>query len=496
MNSKLICVNENTVTKYKNDLICNKCHIILPKNINSFRQQTCLSCIDIEKLIILKNILELNGYTLINEIYDGKHTTFLCKEHGLITTSTPNITKCCFCKKCGTTRTITHTLDTIIYRVEVEYAHLNLSVIATEYKNIKTPLHVECLLCNHQFYYHLAHLSRGDTCKKCNTDNKSESIKIPFNIMKERISKYNYTLLEIIYGEHIYTVFKIRCSQNHISKRHYGEITRGAKCPECISARTLTETVCRKYIEYLFDLPFRKVMPDWLINEEGNKIELDGYNEQLGVAFEADGKQHTHFIEYFHKTVENFEKRQQMDFIKDKLCKERGIILIRIPYTVKYDQILGFIKQKCLIYNVSFEDKPDISVVDLDVFNKTIEDRNKLVDEKLNNTIWSRINSVVSSSEKVQIQCNTCDTIRNIAHSNLMGRKLPKCEPCFKNNQEQIIQDVIIKNNWNLIGKYTTSKSSLQIECTKCKHQDVLIPKNILYDKTFTRVCPNCVLLS
>lgn len=431
MNSKLIYVNENTVTKYKNDLICIKCDIILPKNVQSHRNRTCVSCINIEKLIILKNILELNGYTLINKIYDNKHTTFLCKEHGLITTSTPNITKCCFCKKCGTTCTITYTLETIKYRVEVINAHLNLKVIATEYKNIKNPLHVECLLCNNQFYYYLAHLSRSYACKKCNSY-RGESIKIPFNIMKERIAKYNYTLLEIIYGENIHTIFKIQCSQNHISKRYYGDIKRGVRCPECISSRTLTETVCRKYMEYLLDLPFLKAMPDWLINEEGNKIQLDGYNEQLKIAFEADGKQHTHFIEYFHKTIENFEKRQKMDLIKDKLCKERGIILIRIPYTVKYEQILDFIKQQCIIYNVTFEDKPDISVVDLNVFNKTIEDRNKLVDEKLNNSIWTRINSVVYSRGKVQIQCNTCKTIRSIAYYNLMGRKIPICIQCFK----------------------------------------------------------------
>jgi hypothetical protein len=65
----------------------------------------------------------------------------------------------------------------------------------------------------------------------------------------------------------------------------------------------------------LFGTDFYKVHPKWL-----NGMELDGFNNELMIAFEYDGKQHHKFLKMFHKTKEGFIAQQERDRLKDKLC--------------------------------------------------------------------------------------------------------------------------------------------------------------------------------
>ena len=83
-----------------------------------------------------------------------------------------------------------------------------------------------------------------------------------------------------------------------------------------------------------------------------NKLELDGYCKNLKLAFEYDGKQHYEFVKRFHKTLEDFEKQQIRDRLKEQLCVQNNITLIRIPYTVKYDDLQEFITKACQKQNI------------------------------------------------------------------------------------------------------------------------------------------------
>lgn len=72
---------------------------------------------------------------------------------------------------------------------------------------------------------------------------------------------------------------------------------------------------------------------DWLVNPNTNaKMRLDGYFPNLKIAIEYDGIQHFEYIEKFDKTYDNFLKRQQRDKLKNELCKNNNIKLIRIKY--------------------------------------------------------------------------------------------------------------------------------------------------------------------
>lgn len=103
------------------------------------------------------------------------------------------------------------------------------------------------------------------------------------------------------------------------------------------------ENRCRVIMETLFRAPFTSVRPDFLLYKNGKNLELDGYNEQLQVAFEYQGIQHRTFTPHFHKTKQDFILQQERDMFKEKVCEDRGIRLLKIPDTIPFDDLEAYI---------------------------------------------------------------------------------------------------------------------------------------------------------
>ena len=70
-----------------------------------------------------------------------------------------------------------------------------------------------------------------------------------------------------------------RCGRGHEwEAAFYSVVQAGSWCPNCSAG--LNERLARHALEQLFDLPFKKARPIWLINPEtGRQMELDGLNE-------------------------------------------------------------------------------------------------------------------------------------------------------------------------------------------------------------------------
>jgi len=107
------------------------------------------------------------------------------------------------------------------------------------------------------------------------------------------------------------------------------------------------EIECRKVLEHIFNKPFNKARPDFLRNEvTGNNfnLELDCFNPELKLAIEYNGVQHYKFTPYFHKNNEHFLNQKYRDYMKRIICRDNGITLIEVPYTIPVNKIYNFLK--------------------------------------------------------------------------------------------------------------------------------------------------------
>ena len=122
------------------------------------------------------------------------------------------------------------------------------------------------------------------------------------------------------------------------------------------------EEKCRKIFQELFKKEFKKVRPDWLKNLwTYQNLELDGYNPDIvtpkgkGLAFEYDGVQHSRFTPLFHSCVGDFEYQVMKDSLKDEMCRDEGVLLIRIPHYVCYWHLKPFIMGKLIMKGVKID---------------------------------------------------------------------------------------------------------------------------------------------
>ena len=126
------------------------------------------------------------------------------------------------------------------------------------------------------------------------------------------------------------------------------EIARGGGVkPKKESNKLKYESRCRDVLEDYFGVEFNKIRPDFLRNPEtGRNMEIDMFNEELGLGLEYNGSQHYHFNPFWHQNEEGFEKQKYRDKLKMRLCKENNVNIIVVPYNVPYDEIKPYILEK------------------------------------------------------------------------------------------------------------------------------------------------------
>jgi len=196
-------------------------------------------------------------------------------------------------------------------------------------------------------------IKRGSWCSYCSKPNQ---IKKTIEDMQELAkAKGGKCLSEKYFGNK--TKLKWQCKEGHIWETMPGNIQSGKWCPIC--SEGVSERICRKYFEEIFNKKFPKTRPKWLKNKTGKLLELDGYCPELRIAFEYQGQQHYLPTTFFTKG-RGFENQQEADKLKKDLCNKNNVILIEVPYTVEFEDMGEFIIKKCKEHNI---DVPKITKV-------------------------------------------------------------------------------------------------------------------------------------
>lgn len=108
------------------------------------------------------------------------------------------------------------------------------------------------------------------------------------------------------------------------------------------------EEACREVLQEVFGMPFPSIRPDFLRNPKtGKNLELDCYNATLKLAVEYNGRQHYAYTNHFHRDdTDQFVSQVDRDEFKSDRCKQLGITLINVPYTVPNALIDAYLLKK------------------------------------------------------------------------------------------------------------------------------------------------------
>lgn len=125
------------------------------------------------------------------------------------------------------------------------------------------------------------------------------------------------------------------------------KVRTASACNQVQNQWLMRECLARDAFEACTGHTFPKVRPRFLKNPNtGRNLELDGYCEALSLGWEVDGAQHVTYPNAFHRTPEEFHAQQVRDQIKNELCKQAGVTLIRIPHDIETDAIENYVKDQ------------------------------------------------------------------------------------------------------------------------------------------------------
>lgn len=240
----------------------------------------------------------------------------------------------------------------------------------SEYVNKRTPLLFRCSN-GHEWKSQPQSVLNGSWCRECwekNTAGKHLKLVDGLNqAQKIAADRGGFCLSDEF--ETARKKLLWRCQNGHEWKAALSDIKKGTWCPDCSSGAR--ERLVRFYFEKITNTKFIKKKPEWLLNERGNRMELDGYSASLNLAFEHQGEQHYQEVPHFNRRDETLQNRMKDDVQKRLLCKEHGVQLIEVPYSIKTENLPNWIYVTIYKVNSSLNLKKTLDIQKIEYAEST-----------------------------------------------------------------------------------------------------------------------------
>lgn len=458
----------------------------IPKNIK--KGSWCPHCAGTSKSTIeeMNQIAEKRGGKCLSEKYKGNKSKLLweCSKGHKWETAPSNVKSGRWCPKCS--GKVKFTLDEIREIAEDRGGRC----LSDKYANIKGELLWECSE-GHRWKTSLKSIQNGSWCPDCGIKRSAESRKK--HSIQEIYEFVKYRGGKCLSKEYINprTPLLWECKYGHQWQAVYYSIKMGTWCPVCSSG--LGERICKVFFEQLFSRPFPKSYPKWLVSQGGYQMELDGYNEELKIAFEHHGEQHYSIDNPFIKTAHELKKRQDDDEWKRQLCFQNNVFLIEIPQLTTRTSIYRLkeiIKLACVTHNVQLPEGFDTIVVDLARAYTTSYTENELVTLKelaLNKGGRCLADQYINNTTKLLWECSFGHRWYAVPSSIKSGTWCPLCADNAKGSIEEMHQLAKARGGKCLSKQYMNNNYKLLWECSE-GHQWKTTPKIIKKGKW----CPHC----
>ena len=345
-----------------------------------------------------------------------------------------------------------------------------------EYIGAKTNHEWECKY-GHRWFATPTNVLRGSWCGKC------WGKYITIQDCQKLARQHKGICLEKTYVNSQHPM-KWQCADGHIFTKGWSQIKAGFWCQNC--TRFVCEELCRSFMEAAFNEKFFRARPTWLLNARGNRMELDGYNESLKLAFEHNGQQHYeegHFSGDLITRINDDNKKQE-------LCATHGVKLIifkAIPLKEPLTKIVDYLNSTLGAYHI----KSTNTITEQNLSFESIKSPTKLhefheIAKRKKGTLLDK--QYLGVDHKYEFIC---------AHGHLFSKKgtLLKegawCPLCAKNaphDYDYCVKYAERKGGKLLSPSYKGALTSLLWQCDK-GHTWPQRPANIIAMNTW---CPKC----
>ena len=302
-----------------------------------------------------------------------------------------------------------------------------------EFRNQKTKFEVRCK-AGHTWTTYSWLLAHNIWCQECGGNYHRVGLDAVKNFVKH---KHAGKCLSTTYiNSKLNLIFE--CKYGHQWYASWGNIKSGKWCSQCSSFAG--ERITRLYLEEIFGDKFNKCKPVWLLTPDNNRMELDGYCESLGIAFEHQGLQHFKINE-FSNTEEKLKKRQLYDRLKITLCAKNNVKLIIIPQVPKLttiDNLKNFILQKCNELDIKINKNLDDLVINFDlepISNEYLKKYKKMAMERGGQCLSS---AYINCDTKLKFICAEKHEFDIVPQLILNGYWCKICKKIAKQNRKKV----------------------------------------------------------
>jgi len=276
-----------------------------------------------------------------------------------------------------------------------------------------------------------------------------------------------------------------RCREGHIWESTPNNISRGSWCANC--RIFLREEICRTTFEQLFNEKFHKTRPIWLKNSDNNQMELDGYSEKLGIAFEYQGEQH--FKKGFYTSSDKkLTKRKQDDLLKKHKCYFEGVKLVQIFYWDEPATYPALIEERLALLGFDVKKWNFKKRIDFDLVyehKSKISQMKQLAKRKGG---YCLSNKFVTLGHPLKWQCSKGHTWHSTGSRVKRGDWCSVCAGRARLSIELVNEIAKQRGGVCLSTEYRNNKTKLLFKC-KFGHEWEAIPNTIISRGSW---CPHC----
>jgi hypothetical protein len=330
-----------TYSKVKQGRGCRECSGLLPKTITD-------AC----------NLAEIRGFKFLSSEFKNASTKHLweCSQSHKWMASYDRIKQGTGCPHCS------NKIPKTIQDAHQLAISKGFKFLSGKFKNTSTKHLWECSQ-SHKWMATYSGIKQGTGCPHC-SGLISKTIEDAHNLaqikgLKFLSLEFKSTKIDYLWG----------CNKGHTWNARYNNVRLYIGCPVCCD-KLKGEKLTRYCFEKILQCDFKKIKPDWMRNPQTNsKLELDGFNEKMCVAFEHQGIQHEIDCpkDNLYYNPEQFYK----DEIKRQKCKEQGITLIEVPeigLRLKINDVVPFLLSEFDKHNIAYPESAKNFQIDMKEF--------------------------------------------------------------------------------------------------------------------------------